>query len=444
VTTTRLDTVDAQGRRLWVYPADARGPWRVRRTVVTAALVAFFLALPWLRIGGRPALLLDVFHGRFSVLGLAFFAADAPMLFFLAAGAVVTLAFVTSVWGRAWCGWACPQTVFVDLIFRRIERMIEGDGVRRRRLDQGPWTADKAMRKSLKWAAYAAVALALSHSFLAVFIGTEALGRMMAASPGDNPGSFALMALITGAVLFDFGWFREQFCTLVCPYGRFQSVLMDERSLTVAYDASRAPDCVDCRRCVQVCPTGIDIRRGLQLECVACTACIDACDTVMRKVKKPEGLIRYRWGWRGGSWLKGRPVAYLVILALLAAGLATALVSRQPVEIALVRAVGEPYREISREGAEPEIVNHFHLDARNRTGERLVLDVGTAAGVRMVLAGGAVSLAPGESRRFDLFATFPRRALRTGRLPAQIALRAQGAEDPFVISQEVTLVGPLR
>ena len=185
--TDRLATTDELGRRVYLYPADVRGKYRSMRSWLSAVLILVFLVMPWIKIQGHPAVLLDIPHRRFALFGLTFWAHEAPMLFFVAAIAVLTLFLVTSIWGRVWCGWACPQTVFVDAVFRKIERWVEGDGVTRRRLDQAPWDGEKALKKSLKWGLFSAVSLVLSHSFLAYFVGPEELGRMMLSSPADSP-----------------------------------------------------------------------------------------------------------------------------------------------------------------------------------------------------------------------------------------------------------------
>lgn len=308
----RLATTDAQGRRIALYPADVRGFFRRKRTQVQAILVIIFLVLPWVRINGQQALLLDIAQRRFEIFGLSLRAHNAPLLFFVFAAGAFGLFFVTAVWGRVWCGWACPQTVFIDGVFRKIERWVEGSALERRKLDAAPLSLQKFLKKFGKWSLYIFATLILTHSFLAYFVGTGPLAEMIRKNPSENWGSFLFMVFSSAVILFDFAWFREQFCTIVCPYGRFQSVLMDRGSMIVAYDVDRGEpratpqakalskahnsnlgDCVNCYRCVQVCPTGIDIRRGLQMECIACTACIDACDEVMTKVKKPTGLIRY-------------------------------------------------------------------------------------------------------------------------------------------------------
>ncbi|MBL7714236.1 MAG: cytochrome c oxidase accessory protein CcoG [Bdellovibrionales bacterium] len=462
---TRLSTIDASGNRLWVYPSDVSGRYRNRRTWVSGLLLLVFLLLPWLRMGGHQAVLFDIWNGRFSVFGLRFWSHDAPILLFLIAGAAVSLALVTSIWGRLWCGWACPQTVFVDLVFRRIERWIEGDAVRRRQLDQGPWNEDKVSKKIFKWVAYFFVALIISHSFVAYFIGTEKLAIMISRSPGENLGTFTAMSIMTAAVLFDFGWFREQFCTLLCPYGRFQSVLMDQRSLAIVYDSKRGEprrgaaaaqkqnqgDCIDCEKCVHVCPTGIDIRNGLQMECIACTACADACDGVMEKIGKPVGLVRYSSVQEKGLKRFARPGAYFLVLCVLISGLYFVLAKREPVELTLIRKVGAPYEEVLRPGQEKEIVNSFKLDLLNQTFETIEVEFaqpgpGVPIGLQWVSSGLPAKLAAGESRRIDLFVRFPVSQVKMGSGKAVLETVTNSPALPVasVQKQEVPLVGPLR
>jgi len=456
--TDRLATTDEQGRRVYLYPADVRGKYRSMRSWLSIGLLLIFLALPWLKIHGHPAVLLDIPHRRFALFGLTFWAHEVPMLFFVAAIAVLTLFLVTAVWGRVWCGWACPQTVFVDAIFRRIEHWVEGDGIVRRRLDEAPWTGAKAFKKVLKWSLFALVSLVISHSFLAYFVGPEELGRMMLRSPSDSPAAFLIMAGMFGAVLFDFGWFREQFCTVVCPYGRFQSVLMDDTSKAVTYDAKRGEprrglavpgssggDCVNCYRCVQVCPTGIDIRRGLQMECIGCTACIDACDEVMSKVKKPAGLIRYMQG----KTISSRGWVYAALLLILVSSFAIVLARRKTVELAIIRAPEAPYQEI--EGA--RVINHFKLDLANQGFEDLAVEFalkGPGSARKIVVSNHAAVLSGGQAERADLFIETPKADFHEGRALVEIVMTARTLENGNngaalqSTSTEVRLVGPYR
>jgi cytochrome c oxidase accessory protein FixG len=447
----RLATTDEVGRRVYLYPADVKGRYRTWRDQVSLVLLAVFLLVPWIKIQGHPALLLDIPNRRFAILGLTFWAHETPLLFLVVSGAILSLFLVTAIWGRVWCGWACPQTVFVDAIFRRIERWTEGDSLARRRLDQQSWSGEKVFKKSVKWAAFATVSLAISHSFLAYFVGPEELGRMIQSSPAQSPTAFAVMSVMFGAVLFDFGWFREQFCTVVCPYGRFQSVLMDEQSRAVFYDTSRgeprrgctvpgkpAGDCVNCYRCVQVCPTGIDIRRGLQMECIGCTACIDACDEVMSRLEKPRGLIRYS----KAKGLSPRTWIYGILLLGVASGLTAAIHTRKVVELNIIRAAETPYQEL--EGG--RIVNHFKLDLANQSFEDTVVEFEIKdQRLKVVISNHANQLGAGQSERADLFIEAPKALFSEGRAITELHITAHRAGTKTLLQstfKEVRLVGP--
>jgi cytochrome c oxidase accessory protein FixG len=457
--TDHLATTTKDGHRVYLYTADVRGWFRTFRNILNVVLIAVFLTLPWMRIGGRPAILLNVPERKFAILGIQFWAHDAPMLFFVIAGAVLAIFFITAVWGRIWCGYACPQTVFVDGVFRKIERLIEGDSITRKRLDASPWTSDKLFKKTTKWAVFVVVSLVLGHSFLAYFTGTEALAEMMQQSPIQNPGAFGVMAFISGLVLFDFGWFREQFCVIACPYGRFQSVLMDDRSMVVGYDVDRGEprrgvatsneatgDCVNCYRCVAVCPTGIDIRRGTQMECIACTACMDACDRVMDKVGKPTGLIRYTT-FAGNkdqvSPFRARSMIYAVLIAIVATSLVVKIRNHKLVSADFVRATELPYQVVTNTDGSATVTNHFKLDVRNQDFDPSMIRLRLAAesqalGVELVTINPEVQLQAGELRRLDVFFRFPKSIIEKGRAEAWVEIEGKDQ-----LRQEVRLVGPL-
>jgi cytochrome c oxidase accessory protein FixG len=335
-----------------------------------------------------------------------------------------------------------------------VERLLEGDSVKRRRQDQGTWTSELVFKKTFKWAAFLAISLAISHSFLAYFVGTEGLAAMMASSPAQSPVAFGFMALMTATVLFDFGWFREQFCTLICPYGRFQSVLMDEESLAVSYDLARGEprgisrlktggDCVDCRRCVQVCPTGIDIRNGLQLECVACTACIDACDHVMERLKRPKGLIRYT-GIKGlRALLRPRVLALAGALSLFLAGLAWTLSAREVLDVTLARATGEPYSLIDAADGRKTVANRF----RNQSWEEARVSIRPVGDgdLQLIATAFPLTLSAGKAQRLELFMTFSQERVAGGTGKATLELKVEVFKlgQTHFIQREVPLVGPL-
>ena len=304
----RLATTDEQGHRVYLYPEDVKGIWKKRRTIFYWFLIVFYLVLPWFYINGKPLLMINIFQREFTVLGSTLHGVEPVLFFLVVASGLFFIAFVTSLFGRVWCGWACPQTVFIQTIFMGVESFIEGKSRKRRERDSAGWSIDKLFRKSLKWLVFTAMSLHIAHTFVGYFIGPRELFAITMQGPSENLGIFFATMIVTSIILLDFGWFREQFCIIACPYGRMQSVMMDENSLVVSYDVSRGEprrsgssiidrsaegDCINCYACVKVCPTGIDIRRGTQLECIACTQCIDACDDIMTKVQRPTGLIRY-------------------------------------------------------------------------------------------------------------------------------------------------------
>lgn len=325
--------------------------------MVAILLTLIYVSLPWIRINGQPALFLDIAHRQFHYFGLTFVGQDVWIAFFVLTGLGFCLFYVTALLGRVWCGWACPQTVFLDFA-RRIERWCEGDAPSRRRMDQAPWTLSKTVRRTMKHALYVLFSLLIAHVMLSYFISLPRLYGMMSHAPAENWGSFLFVFLLAGVLWFDLAWFREQFCIVLCPYGRLQSALIDNDSLIVGYDsqrgeprgrkgASKGGDCVDCQRCVQVCPTGIDIRQGLQMECIGCAACIDACDAVMTKLERPIGLIRYdsNRGFKGQAtrWLRPRILLYTALALLGAGALTVATSTLQPAMVSLTRVTGIPY-----------------------------------------------------------------------------------------------------
>jgi cytochrome c oxidase accessory protein FixG len=325
-----VTTINQDGSRFFLHTADVSGKWTTWRRIFGAILIAIYVALPWIPINGSPALFFDVEQRRFHVFGLTLVPQDLWVMFFGVTGLGFTLFFVTALLGRLWCGWACPYTVFLDHVFRRIERWTEGDAVARRKLDAAPWSAGKIARRGTKHLLYAICATLIAHVFLSYFVSIPRLYEHMHEGPLAHATSFGIVAALTLTLWFCFGWFREQFCVIMCPYGRLQGALTDDDTINVGYDEKRGEprgakgratgDCIDCRRCVNVCPTGIDIRNGLQLECIGCAACIDACDDIMTKIGRPKGLVRYDSlnGLTGKKrrFIRPRVIAYTVLGAL--------------------------------------------------------------------------------------------------------------------------------
>ena len=418
-------------------------------------LIFILLVLPWLRVGGKPALLLDFAHGRFAALGASFQAHDAPLFLLIGGAFILTIALISALWGRAWCGWACPQTVFVEGIFRSIERWIEGDALARRRLDDAPMSSQKIFKRVVKWVLFTIAAIAIAHSFLAILIGSDELLRAQRGTPLESWGTFLSAGTLSLILLLDFGWLREQFCLIACPYGRLQSVLMDANSVSVAYDAKRGEprrgtassasgDCVDCNRCVKVCPTGIDIRNGAQqLECIACAACIDVCDDVMARLKKPLGLIRHasenELAGKRTLLHHSRVVIYAALLTGVLGALATIVGTRKDYEVMILRTRGEPFQRVNAsQGA--RLTNTFFAEITNHSSvpmeARFALPAQGPA--RLVSPDLSMTVEPGEVRQLPFAIELPQTLLRDGR--ASLALTCIAGLSTS--EQEVTLVGP--
>lgn len=447
-----VTTIRSDGSRPFLFPADTRGRFTLARRVVAYALIAFYLSLPWIKINGHPAVFLDLAERRFHLFGITLAAQDMWLLFFVITGIGFSLFFVTALFGRVWCGWACPQTVYLEHVFRRIEVWIEGDAVARRALDAAPWTAEKIRKRLLKHAVYLVVATVLTHGFLAYFVSVPEVWSMVRSAPSEHWSTFLFMMAYTGLTYFIFCWFREQVCIVICPYGRIQSALTDDNTVTVGYDTRRgeprgragtagAGDCVDCARCVQVCPTGIDIRQGLQMECVGCTACIDACDDVMTRLNRPRGLIRYdsQVNFTGGRtrWLRSRTVLYGVLLLVGAGVAAWALSTVKPANFGVTRMTGAPYIV-----DDTTVRNQFLVRIVNKRSEpaRFILRLDhTPAGLRRIGFDAAVEVGPLGELVQPLVLQHPR---ETYSGPFHFEVRVQDAAGKFHLEREVEFLGP--
>ncbi len=388
-----IGTMEKSGKRKWVYPKKPKGKFTTKRTYVSYVLLAILLIAPFIDLpNGNPLFKFDVLSREFIIFGFPFFTSD---FFLLAIGMITTIIFIilfTMAYGRIFCGWFCPQTIFLEMVFRRIEYAIEGDRAKQIRLDKQEWDEEKIMKKGLKWSIFAVISFIIANVFLAYIVGKEALIDLILDGPIENFSTFFVLILFTAAFYFVFAWFREQACTLVCPYGRLQGVLIDAQTINVSYDFKRGErtagrskfrknedriaagkgDCIDCGACVAVCPTGIDIREGIQLECVNCTACIDACDEVMEKVGLPTGLIRYASedDIKKGEKFKftKRLAAYTFALVALLSVMTIFLANRSDVESKYLKVPGTDY---TVEGN--YYVNKFEYTLINKTTEDQVV-----------------------------------------------------------------------
>ncbi len=416
----RLTTIGEHGRRNFLHPATARGPWTTRRRWIGVALMLVLLALPFVEIGGAPAIWLDVGARRFHVFGLHLGPSESYWLFFLVTGVGFTLVVLSALFGRVWCGYACPQTVFLEGLYRPIERLFEGSREQQLRLERAPLSVEKVLRKAGKHGAFALISILLAHLFLAYFVSPGALWGWMRRGPSAEPGVFIWAAAVSALMFGNFAWFREQMCIVICPYGRLQSALGDADTIVVGYDEKRGEprgrlgtgargDCVDCGRCVAVCPTGIDIRQGLQLECVGCTSCIDACDDVMLRLKRPPGLIRYdsQRGFSGQARRFWRPRLFIYLALMLAGVVAAAATAalRRPLDVTLTRQAGPPYVLDGDDVRNAFVLTADNPDSAVRT---LRLSPSLPAGARTLVAAPVVAIEPQSVARFPIVIAAPR------------------------------------
>jgi len=375
--------MDEKGGRKWVYAKKPKGKWYTRRTIFSYIVLLFFIGAPFIKINGHPFILLDIASRKFIIFGAIFWAQDTFILALLMLSFVLFIVLFTVTFGRLWCGWACPQTIFLEMVFRKIEYLIEGDYKTQHKLNSGSWTTEKIIKKIVKHTVFILIAIAMTNTFLLWFIGPEKWWILANEPLGKHLSGFLIMLGISGVFYWIYSFFREQICTMVCPYGRMQGVLLDSKSVIVTYDYKRGEprgaknegDCIDCRQCVSVCPTGIDIRNGTQLECINCTACIDQCNTVMRTIKKPEGLIRFdsETGIKQGHstiW-NARNKAYSVVLLILFSFFVYTLLSRPAIETTILRTPGLLYQE----NTDNTISNVYNIKIVNKTHDKMPLEI---------------------------------------------------------------------
>jgi cytochrome c oxidase accessory protein FixG len=386
-----IATVDAQGKRVWVYPKKPSGFYHRLRIVVTVVLLSLLLGGPFITISGQPLLLLNFFERKFVILGQVFWPQDFILLALTLITFFVFIILFTVVFGRIWCGWMCPQTLFMEMVFRKIEYLIEGDANDQRRLNAAPFTMEKVVKKTTKHVVFLAISIIIAHTCMAYLIGVEKTWAIIQNSPSQNLAGFTGLFAFTLIFYGVYARFREQACVVVCPYGRLQGVLLTKDSIVVAYDwlrgeprgkiqknkvqETKTGDCIDCKLCVHVCPTGIDIRNGTQLECVNCTACIDACDEVMLKIDKPKGLIRYSSynSIKNGvvRLLTPRVIGYVIVLIGLLSFLSFNLLTRSDVETTVLKVPGTLYQRDDI----GFITNLYNIEFVNKTFNDLPLEM---------------------------------------------------------------------
>ncbi|WP_294818479.1 cytochrome c oxidase accessory protein CcoG [uncultured Flavobacterium sp.] len=386
----RLATVSEDGKRVWVYPKKPSGKLYEYRKLVSYALLAFLFVAPFIKINGNQFLMFNILERRFNIFGFPFWPQDFHLFVISMVIGVLFVALFTVAFGRLFCGWICPQTIFMEMVFRRIEYWIEGDRNAQMKLDKQEWNAEKIRKKALKWLVFFVISFVIANVFLAYVTGSSRLIEMVEEGPAQNKGTLIALIIFTGVFYYIYAWFREQVCIIACPYGRLQGVLLDNKSIIVAYDHVRGEstagrgrivknenrtlagkgDCIDCKLCVHVCPTGIDIRNSTQLECINCTACIDECDTVMEKIGKPKGLIRYasedeitkKEKFKVTPRMKG----YAAVLLILTGIFTGMLFLRNNVEATVLRLPGQLFQHKSE-----NISNVFTFKVVNKTNNEI-------------------------------------------------------------------------
>jgi len=472
-----LTTLNADGTRRWLRPRPSAGRFLTRRRIVAYALICLFAVTPFIKLGEKPVILLDVVAREFTFFGKTFYPTDTLLLALLLVSVFVTIFLFTALFGRVWCGWACPQTVYMEFLYRPIERFFEGTPGRvKKGLLQGT-----GLGKFLKFVVFFAISLHLAHTFLSWFVGVDRLWAWSHRSPLDHPGGFLIVLAVTALMMFDFCYFREQVCIVACPYGRFQSALLDRSSLIVTYDPRRgeprgkpgkgahaksdialpviaglnsaahasdaergAGDCVDCHLCVTTCPTGIDIRNGLQMECINCAQCIDACDAVMTKLHRPRGLIRYS----SQAAIEGevaaprrlfrpRVIIYPVVLGIVLTAFVVVLAHKGAADITVLRGVGRPFSVLDT----GEVSNSVRIKVRNRADRdrSYAIEVANLEGARVVVEGNPLTLRPGAAATISAAVIAPAACFTRG--AREVSLRVTDS-DGYSKNTIFRLMGP--
>jgi len=449
-----LSTLEADGSRRWLKPKLSKGKFLGRRRILAYILIAVFTLVPFIKIGGKPFVLLDITARRFTIFGFTFLPTDTVLLAIFMVGVLLSIVLFTALFGRIWCGWACPQTVYMEFLFRPIERFFDGTKGRGGHKKNIP-----VWRTIAKYVVYLILCVYLANTFLAYFIGVDRLGQWVTQSPFEHPVLFGVMAFLTFAMMVDFCYFREQMCLIACPYGRLQSVLLDQNSLIVAYDEKRGEprgrakkkaadselpvlgDCVSCGNCVTTCPTGIDIREGLQMECINCTQCIDACNLVMEKVGREPNLIRYssqaRDDGMAGSLIRARTLIYPVLLLGIATAFLTVFFATKSFDAVLLREPGNPHT-ITNDG---EVRNILKLKLTNRTDEPMTFEANVASppNATLEVRESEIVVEPRVSQTFHVSVAAPRSEFELGRAKLEIIVKNQ---DDIERTLKSKMIGP--
>ncbi len=449
-----ISIVEKDGHRKWIYPKKPKGRFYTARTVVSWILLLVLFGVPFIKVDGQPFFLFNIVDRKFIIFGQIFTTQDFYLFGLLMISVFVSLFLVTAVFGRVFCGWVCPQPVFLEMVFRKIEYMIEGDYMRQMELNKSHWNANKIFRKGLKYLIFFALSFLIANIFLSYIIGIDELWKIINEPVSQHLTGFIAITIFTLFFYWIFAWFREQACILVCPYGRMQGVLLDKNTTVIAYDYKRGEprgkltekadkglgDCIDCNQCVVVCPTGIDIRNGTQLECINCAVCIDACDSIMDKINLPRGLIRYdsMEGIKTGHGFKWTPrvIGYMSVLLVLLSVTAYLFASRKDVDVNILRTPGLIYQN----QGDDKVSNMYNFKMSNKTFSEIPLTFAlSGAEGEIRLAGSEFSLKPMEIHEGTLLIVIPKANIKKLNTPVSIVVSGNGK---VIDEVKTTFIGP--
>lgn len=449
-----ISIVEKDGQRKWIYPKKPSGRFYTARTVVGIILLAILFGLPFIKIDGHPFFLFNIVDRKFILFGAVFTPQDFYLFGLLMISVFVSLFLVTAVFGRIFCGWICPQPIFLELVFRKIEYLIEGDYMQQIALNKSPWTGSKIFKKGLKYLIFFVLSFVIANTLLSYIIGVDALWKIMNEPINAHMSGFIAIVIFTIGFYWIFSWFREQACILVCPYGRMQGVLLDKNTAVIAYDYNRGEprgklkekeeknlgDCIDCNQCVVVCPTGIDIRNGTQLECINCAVCIDACDSIMDKINLPRGLIRYdsMEGIRTGTGFKWTPrvIGYMSVLLILLTTITVLFAKRKDVDANVLRTPGMIYQN----QGDDKVSNMYNFKLSNKTFDEMPMrfELSDSEG-EIKLVGTEIILKPMEVHEGSLLILMPKDKIKKMNTPLKINVVSNGK----VIDEiSTTFIGP--
>ncbi|MFN2429640.1 MAG: cytochrome c oxidase accessory protein CcoG [Cryomorphaceae bacterium] len=454
-----LATIDESGNRKWIFPKKPKGKFTRARNWVNAVLLIFLFSGPFISLDGQPMLQFNLLERKFILFGQVFWPQDFFLFVLAMLVMIIFITLFTVVYGRIFCGWVCPQTIFMEGVFRKIEYWIEGDWKQQMRLNKMPWNSEKTRKKVIKHVIFFAISFIIANTFLAYIIGSEELFDIITDPPMEHIAGLAALTIFSGVFYGVFAHFREQVCTTVCPYGRLQGVLLDRQSVVVAYDHFRGEprgkfrknedrdevgkgDCIDCGHCVHVCPTGIDIRNGTQLECVNCTACIDACDEMMEAVDLPKGLIRYtseeQIQTRKPFKLSGRAKAYTVLLAVLIGVLVSLLATRTSVEANILRTPGMLFQK----NDDGTISNLYNYKIINKTNRDLTLTIEPMeSDIALKFIGTLPELKSQDVAEGAFFLYAPGDAFESGKVRTKLGV--YDSEGELLETVKIDMAGPL-